>query len=86
MVEAAIYAETSYTGQSLQEATEVIAKAAIRDRSSGVAINKFYFEDAKWRLARGQNVRLSRAEQRKLDNLEVNARVKRRFRDLLGAS
>ncbi len=86
MVEAAIYAETTYTGQSLQEATEVIAKAAIRDRSSGIAINKFYFEDAKWRLTRGQNVRPSRAEQRKLDNLEVNARVKRRFRDLLGAS
>jgi hypothetical protein len=86
MIEAAVLAETSYTGQSAEESAELIAKCAIRDRNNGIAINKFYFEDAKWRQARGQNGRLSKAEQRKLDNLEVNARVKQRFRDLLGAT
>jgi len=87
MIEAALVAETDYTGQSLPEAAELIAKAAIADRDRGIAINKFYFEDAKWRHSRfpgGLNGRLSRAEQRKLDNLEVNARVKQRFRDILG--
>ena len=89
MIEAALIAETDYTGQSLPEAAELIAKAAISDRDRGIPINKFYFEDAKWRHSRasgGHNGRLSRAEQRKLDNLEVNARVKQRFRDLLGSS
>ena len=87
MIEAALIAETDYSGQSLPEAAELLAKAAISDRDRGVPINKFYFEDAKWRHSRatgGNNGRLSRAEQRKLDNLEVNARVKQRFRDLLG--
>jgi Helix-turn-helix domain len=86
MIEAALIAETDYTGQSVEEAAELIAKAAIHDRECGIPINKFYFEDAKWRQARGQNGRLNRAEQRKLDNLAVNARVKQRFRDLLGTS
>jgi len=87
MIEAALVAETDYTGQSLPEAAEFIAKSAIDDRARGIPINKFYFEDTKWRHSRatgGQNGKLSRAEQRKLDNLEVNARVKQRFRDLLG--
>jgi Helix-turn-helix domain len=88
MIEAALVAETSYTGQSLPEAAEVIAKAAIHDREGGVPINKFYFEDAKWRQSGGQNVRsrLNKAEQRKLHNLEVNARVKEHFRNLFGDS
>ena len=89
MIEAALVAETDYTGQSLPEAAELIARAAICDRDRGIPINKFYFEDAKWRHSRssgGHNGRHSRAEQRKLDNLEVNARVKQRFRDLLGNS
>ena len=89
MIEAALIAETGYTGQSLQEVAELIGRTAIRDREGGIPINKFYFEDAKWRQSKiqgGQNGRLSRAEQRKLDNLEINARVKQRFRDLLGTS
>ncbi|MGA9527679.1 MAG: helix-turn-helix domain-containing protein [Terriglobales bacterium] len=86
MIEAAIAAETSYTGQPADEAAELIARAALLDRGNGIPINKFYFEDAKWRQARGQNGRLSKAEQRKLDNLEINARVKQRFRDILGAT
>ena len=83
-IAAALATEREYSGLSFQEAAEVIGKRAMEDRGSGVAINKFYFEDAKWRQARWQNGRFSKAEQRKLDNLEVNNRVKQRFRDLLG--
>ncbi len=88
MVEAALEAEAAYTGQELQEVAELIARAAMEDRKNGVSINKFYFEDTKWRQERGTNVgsRINRAEQRKLDNLEINARVKQRFRDRFGSS
>jgi replication initiation and membrane attachment protein DnaB len=88
MVEAALVAEAAYTGQSVQEAAELITKAASEDRRRGILINKFYFEDAKWRQDRRSNVRfrISKAEQRKLDNLEINARVKQRFKDRFGSS
>lgn len=84
-IEAAVIAEAAYTGQSPQEAAELIARAAIQDRDNGVPINKFYFEDAKWRQDRRLSVRYgtNKAEQRKLDNLEANARVKQRLRDRL---
>jgi DNA-binding transcriptional ArsR family regulator len=84
MVEAAVVAEVNYTGVSLQEAAQLITNAAIEDRSRGLPINKFYFEDVKWRQEKRSNVRISKAEQRKLDNLEVNARVKQRLREKLG--
>jgi hypothetical protein len=84
-VQAALVAEESYTGQSSQEVAALITQCAIEDRKHGVAIDKFYFEDAKWRQEKRSSVRsrISRAEQRKLDNLEINARVKQRFRDRL---
>jgi DNA-binding transcriptional ArsR family regulator len=84
-IEAALVTESEYSGRSFQDAAKVIAEAAIRDRDRGVRVNHFYFLDAPWRQSRGQNGRLNRAEQRKLDNLEVNARVKQRFRDILGS-
>jgi DNA-binding transcriptional ArsR family regulator len=85
-IEAALVTESEYSGRSLQDAAKVIAEAAIHDRGRGVRVNHFYFLDAPWRQSRGQNGRLNRAEQRKLDNLEVNARVKQRFRDILGTT
>src|SRR6266852_1172630 len=88
VIEAAVVAEAAYTGQTFQEAAEQITKAAREDREVGIPINKFYFEDAKWRQSGRQNVRsrLNKAEQRKLDNLEVNARVKQHLQDLLDGS
>lgn len=86
MVEAAVVAEVNYTGISVQEAAQLITNAAIEDRNRGMPINKFYFEDVKWRQDRRSNVRISKAEQRKLDNLEVNARVKQRLREKFGHS
>jgi hypothetical protein len=81
-VTAAVKAEAKYMGLSIQEAVGGIVEAAAEDRRRGVSIDKFYFEDVKWR----SNARVSKAEQRKLGNLEVNARVKQRLREKLGAS
>jgi hypothetical protein len=85
MVQAALDAEERYTGQSPAEVAKVITLAAIEDRKRGIPINKFYFEDAKWRHDRRSNARYgaNKAEQRKLDNLEANARVKQRIRERL---
>jgi DNA-binding MarR family transcriptional regulator len=85
MVQAALEAEKSYTGQPLEEVAALITQAAIEDRKHGIAINKFYFEDTKWRHDRKAGARygINKAEQRKLDNLEANARIKQRLRDRL---
>jgi predicted transcriptional regulator len=81
-VTASLKAEVKYTGFPVEKAAELITSAAIEDRRRGVAIDRFYFEGVKWR----SNGRVSKAEQRKLDNLEVNARVKQRLRERLGVS
>ena len=81
-VKASVKAEAPYTRLSLEKVAGLITNAAIEDRRRGIAIDRFYFEGVKWR----SNVRLSKAEQRKLDNLEVNARVKQRLREKFGAS
>lgn len=85
-VEAAIAAEAAYTGQPPEEAGRIITRAAMEDRERGIHIDKFYFEDAKWRRERGSNARgnISKAEQRTLNNLEVAERVKQRFRERFG--
>lgn len=77
-----IKAEARYARSSVEEVTHFITDAALEDRRRGIAIDRFYFEGVKWR----SNARVSKAEQRKLNNLEVNARVKQRLRERLGAS
>jgi len=81
-VTASVKAEAKDTGLSIEQTTIRIMEAASEDRGRGVRIDVFYFEDVKWR----SNVGTSKAEQRKLNNLEVNARVKQRLRQKLGAS
>lgn len=81
-VTASVKAEAKDTALSVEEATARITSAAIKDRGRGIPIDRFYFENVKWR----SNARVSKAEQRKLDNLEVNARVKQRLRERLGVS
>lgn len=81
-VAAAVKAEAAYQRFSLEKAAALIKNAGLEDRSRGASIDRFYFENTKWR----SNVRASKAEQRKLDNLEVNARVKQRIRERLGTS
>jgi DNA-binding transcriptional ArsR family regulator len=82
IVTAALKAEVRDTGLGLEETATQITTAAAEDRRRGMAIDRFYFENCKWRLNGG----VSKAERRKLDNLEVNARVKQRLREKLGAS
>jgi hypothetical protein len=83
MVQAALEAEKGYTGQPLEEVAALITQTAIDDRKHGIAINKFYFEDTKWRHDRKAGARygINKAEQRKLDNLEANARFQQRLRE-----
>jgi hypothetical protein len=78
-VMAALKAEARDKQLGLEETAALITAAAIDDRRRGIEINRFYFENCKWR----SNVGVSKAERRKIDNLEVNARVKQRLRDRL---
>jgi len=83
MVQAALVADKAYTGRSLQEVAERITRIAIEDREKGITINKFYFEDAKWRQDKRLSTRYgtNKAEQRKLDNLKANAQAKQWFKE-----
>jgi len=81
-VAAVLKAEAKDTGLTLADAAKRVTQAASDDRQRGEKIDIFYFEDVRWR----SNARFNRAEKRKLDNLEVNARVKQRIREKIGAS
>lgn len=80
IVTAALKVEAKDRELGLEETAALITTSAIEDRRRGIEINRFYFENCKWR----SNAGVSKAERRKLDNLEVNARVKQRLRDRLG--
>ncbi len=81
IVEAGLTAEIRYTGQSPEDAAQLIARAASKDRDDGVAINKFYFEDTKWRTPNGgrnkadqQFDRINRARERAIENIKARSR------------
>jgi hypothetical protein len=48
-IEAALTAECQFTGTSLEDCAQAISDHAMRARAQGSAIDKFYFEDTKWR-------------------------------------
>jgi hypothetical protein len=48
-VAAAITAESTFVGLPLPKAAQELAAHVARDRDGGVSINRFYFEDTKWR-------------------------------------
>lgn len=78
-VEAAIKAETGRTKLLRHEVIGQMGDLILLDAAGGVPINKYYFQDAKWR---NPNVpKLNRAEQRQQDNLAANAQAKQFFRD-----
>jgi hypothetical protein len=81
-VMAAVKAEAKDRKLGLEETAALITTAAIEDRRRGILIDRFYFENCKWR----SNVGTSKAEQRELDNLEASAKVKQRFRERLNGS
>lgn len=49
IIAAAVLAEADYKGMSIEEAAGTITQAAVDDSHEGVPIDKFYFEDTKWR-------------------------------------
>jgi hypothetical protein len=64
VIEQSIRAEAAYAGLSLTEAANRITKAAIEDRSNGKPIDKFYFEDTKWRNSNGGTRKTGAAAER----------------------
>ncbi len=79
---AAVKAEVRDTGHSVEEAAARMTSAAIEDRHRGIPVDRFYFQNVKWR----SNGRFNKAEKRKLDNLEVNARFQERLKERFGHS
>jgi len=79
-VAAVVKAEAKDASLPLEEAANRITQAASEDRRKGTRIDIFYFEDVRWR----SNAKVSKAQQRTLDNLEANARVKQRLREKCG--
>ena len=78
-VAAVLKAEAKDTGLPTEDAATRITQAATEDRRRGAKVDIFYFEDVKWR----SNAGVSKAEQRKLDNLAANARAKEILRQRL---
>ena len=72
-VAAAITAESSFVGLPLPEAAQKLAAHVTRDRDGGVSINRFYFEDAKWRNSPAGGFRTRLEEE-----LEISAEMRRR--------
>jgi hypothetical protein len=80
IVEAAVRAEVQYAGRSPEDAVSLVAGAAIDDREGGLPINKFWFEDAKWRTPNGRSKsetqfdRINRARERAIENIKARSR------------
>jgi hypothetical protein len=68
---AAVKAEAKRTQLSLEEVTELITTAASKDDGRGVAIDRFYFENMKWRnaSATASQQRSKRTKQNILDGI-----------------
>jgi hypothetical protein len=70
-IEAALTAEVQFTGMSLEEAAQAIARHATIARTNGASIDKFYFEDTKWRNGNGSKRKPSPVEERVSGNRVV---------------
>jgi hypothetical protein len=66
IVTAAVKAEVKDTGLSMEEVAARITSAAVEDRLAGTPIDRFYFENVKWRNGNGNEKGKSRAH-RNLD-------------------
>jgi len=63
-------------------ASDYLIGAIRHARVQGIPINRFYFVDGKYMEDRPHA--FNKAEQRKLDNLEVNARFQKRLKERFG--
>lgn len=74
----AIEAEAKYTGLTHEAVAAGLTRNAIRDREHGMSIDKFYFEDAKWRqyaAVKGNAVSASAARQQRVRESLVRAAI-----------
>lgn len=55
LIEASIVAEAAYLGCSIQEAAKAISGYVLRDRKREIEIDRWYFEDAKWRCRKSSS-------------------------------
>jgi hypothetical protein len=53
VVEASLTAEAQFTGSSLEDSARAMTASAMQARTQGLAIDKFWFEDTKWRNGNG---------------------------------
>lgn len=75
-IEAAVIAEAGYLGMSPADAAQQIATHAMEHRRKGLALDKWYFEETKWRNGNGKQ-QASAVEQRVSGNREVLAETAR---------
>jgi hypothetical protein len=76
-VAAAITADATFVSLPLLKAAQELAAHVTRDRDAGIPINRFYFEDAKWRNSPAGGFRTRLEEE-----LEISAEIRRR--DVVG--
>jgi hypothetical protein len=70
----AITNESRFSGVPLPDAANRILEAALEQQDRGECINRFWFEDRRWRCPR-----LSKAEQREIDNRRARDEAMRRL-------
>jgi DNA-binding MarR family transcriptional regulator len=79
-VAAALKAEVSRTGLSAEKAADFIIAAAMTDEGKGIPIDRFYFENTKWRVSNGgrskaeqQFDRINRAREKAIENIRARS-------------
>src|SRR5208282_1224626 len=78
-VSEAIRSEAQFTGRTMEAVCETLAAKIRDDRDEGIPIDKFYFEDAKWRNGNGKQSSAAQArpgiiKQNILDGITADAR------------
>jgi hypothetical protein len=79
-VAAALKAEVSRAGLSIEKAADFIITSAMTDEGKGIPIDRFYFENTKWRVSNGgrnkaeqQFDRINRAREKAIENIRARS-------------
>jgi hypothetical protein len=74
----AIRSEAQFTGRTMEAVCETMAAKIRDDRDEGIPIDKFYFEDAKWRRNGKPNRHEQQRQQLLSDREQTHAILRRR--------
>jgi hypothetical protein len=74
VIGAALAAEVKFTGNTVEQCSQTIANHALRARAQGIPIDKFWFEDTKWRNGSG---RPNKADQAIRDQIDARNAARR---------